>query len=96
MSQRPRVNPESIRTVNPSTWPQYPYNKLPRTPEQSEVRYSIFSKADIAICVFKQTSQIEAVILFSKKARRAIIAALNDVVWHSGNLDTCSTRHAAS
>jgi len=46
MSERPRVNPESIRTVNPSTWPQYPYNRAPRTPEQSEARYSIFSELD--------------------------------------------------
>ena len=38
MPHRPRVNPESIRTVNPSTWPQYPYNHAPRTPEQSAVR----------------------------------------------------------
>ncbi|MEK6710304.1 MAG: CocE/NonD family hydrolase [Nitrospinota bacterium] len=36
------VNPESIRTVNPSTWPQYPYNDYPKTPEQSPIRYSIF------------------------------------------------------
>lgn len=36
------VNPESIRTVNPSTWPQYPYNAKPPTPEESAVRYSVF------------------------------------------------------
>ena len=45
MSLRSRVNPESIRTVNPSTWPQYPYNHAPRTPERSQVRYSIFTEA---------------------------------------------------
>lgn len=38
----PQINPESIRTANPSTWPQYPYNSHPRTPEQSPLRYSIF------------------------------------------------------
>ena len=38
------VNPESIRTAYPSSWPQYPYNTAPRTPEQSEVRYSIYSE----------------------------------------------------
>ena len=37
-----RVNPESIRTVNPSTWPQYPHDARPPTPEQSEARYSVF------------------------------------------------------
>jgi len=31
MPPRPRVNPESIRTVNPSTWPQYPYDESPPT-----------------------------------------------------------------
>ena len=56
MSLRSRVNPESIRTVNPSTWPQYPYNHAPRTPEQSAVRYSIFTEADMAICAFKRVS----------------------------------------
>jgi hypothetical protein len=40
----PKVNPESIRTSNPSTWPQYPFNGTPPTPEQSEVRYSIFAE----------------------------------------------------
>ena len=34
MSQRPRVNTESIRSVNQSTWPQYPNNELLRTPEK--------------------------------------------------------------
>ncbi|MBT3823007.1 MAG: hypothetical protein HOG04_16570, partial [Nitrospinaceae bacterium] len=38
------VNPESIRTAYPSAWPQYPYNTAPKTPEQSEVRYSIYSE----------------------------------------------------
>ena len=33
--------PDSIRTSNPAAWPQYPYNESPRTPEQSEVRFSI-------------------------------------------------------
>ena len=46
MFQRPQVNPESIRTVNPSTWPQYPYNQAPRTPEQSPISYSIFAETD--------------------------------------------------
>jgi predicted acyl esterase len=40
------VNPESIRTVNPSTWPQYPYDDVPTTPEQSPVRYSIYAETD--------------------------------------------------
>ena len=39
---RVKVNPESIRTVNPSSWPQYPYNDPPRTPEQSQPRFSVF------------------------------------------------------
>lgn len=46
MPQHPQVNPESIRTVNPSTWPQYPYNTAPRTPEQSPASYSIYSETD--------------------------------------------------
>ena len=37
-----KVNPDSIRTVNPSSWPQYPHDATPSTPEQSDVRYSIF------------------------------------------------------
>jgi uncharacterized protein len=40
----PKVNPESIRTSNPSTWPQYPFNGRPATPEQSELRYAIFTE----------------------------------------------------
>ena len=40
------VNPESIRTVNPSAWPQYPYDEVPRTPEQSPVRYAIYAETD--------------------------------------------------
>jgi uncharacterized protein len=34
-------NPYGIRTSHPTTWPQYPYNSVPRTPEQSEPRYTI-------------------------------------------------------
>jgi predicted acyl esterase len=40
-NMKPSVNPDSIRTVNPSTWPQYPFDAPPPTPEQSPVRYSI-------------------------------------------------------
>lgn len=36
-----RPNPYGIRTVNPTTWPQYPYNEVPRTPERSVPRYTI-------------------------------------------------------
>lgn len=38
----PKVNPESIRTICPSAWPQYPHNETPRTPEQSPPRYRVF------------------------------------------------------
>lgn len=40
------VNPEGIRTVNPSTWPQYPYDEAPHTPEQSLARYAIYAQTD--------------------------------------------------
>ncbi len=35
------TNPYGIRTPNPTTWPQYPYNTKPCTPEQSESRYTM-------------------------------------------------------
>ena len=34
-------NPFEIRTANPSVWPQYPYDRPPHTPEQSQPRYQI-------------------------------------------------------
>lgn len=37
----PAVNPDAIRTANPSTWPQYPYDLVPATREQSQPRYRI-------------------------------------------------------
>ena len=33
------INPDSIRTVNPSSWPQVPFDAPPRTPEQSAIAY---------------------------------------------------------
>jgi uncharacterized protein len=39
-------NPESVRTVNPSTWPQYPFNDPPKIPESSKISYSIFPELD--------------------------------------------------
>jgi len=45
----PKVNPEGIRTSNPSAWPQYPYNEVPSTPEQSAVGYSIFSETALRL-----------------------------------------------
>ncbi len=34
-------DPYGIRTACPTTWPQYPYDSVPRTPEQSEPRHTI-------------------------------------------------------
>ena len=34
-------HPYGLRTANPSVWPQYPFNDVPHTPEQSEARYEI-------------------------------------------------------
>ena len=42
MNQFPKVNPESIRTVNPSSWPQYPFNEEPKSREISLPKYSVF------------------------------------------------------
>ncbi len=43
------VNPNSIRTISPSAWPQYPFDEEPKTPERSEPRYSIFPEYDLRI-----------------------------------------------
>lgn len=42
-------NPESVRTVNPSVWPQYPFDEPPKMPESSKVAYSIFSEYDLRL-----------------------------------------------
>tara|TARA_A100001037_G_scaffold303487_1_gene337661 strand:- start:42178 stop:43803 length:1626 start_codon:yes stop_codon:yes gene_type:complete len=42
MNQFPKVNPESIRTINPSSWPQYPFNEEPKSREISLPKYSVF------------------------------------------------------
>ncbi|MFL2932487.1 MAG: CocE/NonD family hydrolase [bacterium] len=42
MNQFLKVNPESIRTVNPSSWPQYPFNEEPKSREISLPKYSVF------------------------------------------------------
>ncbi|MFQ5895287.1 MAG: CocE/NonD family hydrolase [Nitrospinota bacterium] len=44
-----KVNPNSIRTINPSAWPQYPFDEAPETPERSEPRYSIFPEYDLRV-----------------------------------------------
>ena len=44
MNKSPVVNPESIRTVNPSSWPQYPYNQVPLAGEISIPKYSVFTE----------------------------------------------------
>lgn len=49
--RRPQTNPYGIRTVNPTTWPQYPYNEVPHTPEQSQARYRIQNDWNQAIAV---------------------------------------------
>ncbi|MBI4630057.1 MAG: CocE/NonD family hydrolase [Candidatus Rokubacteria bacterium] len=43
------VNPDSLRTPNPSAWPQYPFNDAPRTREQSPPRYRISSDTAVRI-----------------------------------------------
>jgi predicted acyl esterase len=43
------VNPDSLRTPNPSAWPQYPFNDPPRMREQSPPRYRISSDTDVRI-----------------------------------------------
>ena len=44
-------NPYGIRTVTPTTWPQYPYNEVPYTPEQSVPRYTIQNDWNQAVAV---------------------------------------------
>ncbi|MCC7107437.1 MAG: CocE/NonD family hydrolase [Chloroflexi bacterium] len=46
-----RPNPYSIRTPYPSVWPQYPYNNVPRTPEQSLPRYTVQNDWNQAVAV---------------------------------------------
>ena len=46
-----KPNPHGIRTVNPTVWPQYPYNDVPKTPEQSEPRYEIQTEWNQAVAV---------------------------------------------
>jgi len=48
---RPKPNLYGIRTAHPTTWPQYPYNDFPHTPEQSEPRYEIQSDWNQAVAV---------------------------------------------
>jgi hypothetical protein len=51
MSAEPpgRIEPDAIRTPHPSSWPQYPYNAAPPTPEQSQPRYQIGSDFSVRI-----------------------------------------------
>lgn len=46
-----KPNPYGIRTPYPSVWPQYPYDHVPHTPEQSEPRYEIQNDWNQAIAV---------------------------------------------
>ena len=39
MAKPTYINPDSIRTVNPSSWPQVPFDASPPTPEQSAIAY---------------------------------------------------------
>ncbi len=43
------MNPNSIRTANPSAWPQYPFNEPPKGDERSEPRYSVFPEYDLRL-----------------------------------------------
>jgi predicted acyl esterase len=51
MFMPPKPNPYGIRTVNPSVWPQFPYNEAPHTPEQSEPRYEVQNDWNQAVAV---------------------------------------------
>ncbi len=46
-----KPNPYGIRTVNPTVWPQYPYDKVPHTPEQSQPCYTVQNDWNQAIAV---------------------------------------------
>jgi hypothetical protein len=46
-----QFNPESIRTVNPAAWPQYPFDEAPRIPESSPIAYSIFAEQDLRVAM---------------------------------------------
>lgn len=48
---RMRINPDAIRTATPASWPQYPYNDTPRTPEQSPSMYRIASDFTVRIAM---------------------------------------------
>jgi predicted acyl esterase len=41
-----RPNPDSIRTANPQTYPQYPFNNPPKTRESSQPIYGIRAETD--------------------------------------------------
>jgi len=49
--QPPKPDPFGQRTVNPSIWPQYPYNEVPHTPEKSEPKYEIQYDLNQAVAV---------------------------------------------
>jgi uncharacterized protein len=38
--------PDPQRSANPTSWPQYPYDRMPSTPEMSEATYSIVPHID--------------------------------------------------
>lgn len=42
-----RINPNRVRTAFPSTWPQYPYDAEPKTPEQSAPVHAIQAELDV-------------------------------------------------
>ena len=44
-----RPDTTGVRTVNPSTWPQYPYDEQPHTPESSQPIYELTADYDIRI-----------------------------------------------
>ncbi|HVB76649.1 MAG TPA: CocE/NonD family hydrolase [Candidatus Nitrosotalea sp.] len=47
--RREDASPWGIRTTEPSVWPQYPYNQVPRTPERSRPRYTISNQWDVSL-----------------------------------------------
>lgn len=44
-------HPYGLRTANPSAWPQYPFNHVPHTPEQSKARYEIHNDWNQTVAV---------------------------------------------
>ena len=44
-------HPDSVRTIYPATWPQYPYDDPPPTPEQSQPSYGIRTRTDLYVAV---------------------------------------------